>query len=361
MNKTTIKHREISAALKNAIVSGRHRAGDRLPSEEALCRRWQVSRPTVRRALRDLLQSGLVDIRAGSGCYVSAGLRVTRPVIALLADGLGKTEILDPICAEISRAAHDAGCTVLNTPLTVAGADGDLAKTLVARNVSGVIFAPLEHGADRERRNRDLLDAFRRAGAAVVLADRDTAEFPARSDCDVVALDNFHAGYLLGRHLTVSGARRVVFVAKPNYPSSTDLRLAGLQNGLLRHGGRKPEFKVGDPRDVAFVKSLRAARQGFDAVVCSNDLTAAQFLQAATNSGWRVPEDFLLAGFDDVSYASLLSTPLTTIRQPCADIGSVCVRTLLERLRHPQLPPRTILLTGELVVRASTTRVVLRV
>ncbi|MDR1146526.1 MAG: substrate-binding domain-containing protein, partial [Verrucomicrobiales bacterium] len=202
----------------------------------------------------------------------------------------------------------------------------------------------------------ELTAAWREAGLAVVLVDRDATEFPSRSGFDVVALDNFHAGYLLGCHLADRGAQRVTFTAKPEYPPSTDLRLAGARAGLLGRGGKKLKFKVGDPRDPAFTVSVCGARAGCDAVICSNDLTAAQFLQAVTNSGRRVPQDFLLAGFDDVSYAALLSTPLTTIRQPCAAIGSACIQTLLERRQRPDTPPRTILLTGELIIRASTTR-----
>ena len=56
---------------------------------------------------------------------------------------------------------------------------------------------------------------------------------------------------------------------------------------------------------------------------------------------------------DDVKYASLLSVPLTTIHQPCAEIGTVAIGTMLERLRQPKLPARDILLNFRLVVRES--------
>jgi DNA-binding LacI/PurR family transcriptional regulator len=60
-----------------------------------------------------------------------------------------------------------------------------------------------------------------------------------------------------------------------------------------------------------------------------------------------------MAGIDDVKYASLLSVPLTTIHQPCADMGAVAISTMLERLRTPSLPPRDVLLNFQLVVRES--------
>ena len=54
-----------------------------------------------------------------------------------------------------------------------------------------------------------------------------------------------------------------------------------------------------------------------------------------------------------MKYASLVSVPLTTIHQPCSDIGAVAVSTMLERLRQPTLPARDILLNFHLVIRDS--------
>ena len=67
----------------------------------------------------------------------------------------------------------------------------------------------------------------------------------------------------------------------------------------------------------------------------------------------RIPEDVRLVGIDDVSYASLLPVPLTTVRQPTRDIGEAALRTILDRIRMPHLPPRQVLLDGGLVIRRS--------
>jgi DNA-binding LacI/PurR family transcriptional regulator len=61
-----------------------------------------------------------------------------------------------------------------------------------------------------------------------------------------------------------------------------------------------------------------------------------------------------MGGFDDVKYASLLSVPLTTIHQPCAEMGAAAVRVMVERLQNPVLPARDILLNFTLVVRGSS-------
>ena len=61
-----------------------------------------------------------------------------------------------------------------------------------------------------------------------------------------------------------------------------------------------------------------------------------------------------MTGIDDVKYGSLLSVPLTTIHQPCAEMGAAAISTMLERVRNPTLPARDILLNFRLVVRESS-------
>jgi DNA-binding LacI/PurR family transcriptional regulator len=67
-----------------------------------------------------------------------------------------------------------------------------------------------------------------------------------------------------------------------------------------------------------------------------------------------VPAEVKVAGFDDVRYASLLSPPLTTMRQPCTALGAAAIETMLGRLRQPHMPARRVLLRANLIVRKST-------
>jgi DNA-binding LacI/PurR family transcriptional regulator len=110
---------------------------------------------------------------------------------------------------------------------------------------------------------------------------------------------------------------------------------------------------MGDPEDGQFVRRMLDEKQP-DAVICANDATAAALIRQLGAMKVRVPGDLKVAGIDDVGYASLLSPSLTTIRQPCSEIAEVALNTMKTRLQHPNLPPRTITLRGELVVREST-------
>ena len=90
-----------------------------------------------------------------------------------------------------------------------------------------------------------------------------------------------------------------------------------------------------------------------DAILCTNDQTAAKLMQTLSSMGVRLPHDVRVVGFDDVKYATLLSVPLTTIHQPCRAIGHAAVHAMQERIQHPDRTPQQILLPFTLVVRDS--------
>lgn len=56
--------------LRQDIMSGRIKPGDRLPPHEQLCRRWSVSRVTVREALHKLEALGFVEMHQGRGTFI---------------------------------------------------------------------------------------------------------------------------------------------------------------------------------------------------------------------------------------------------------------------------------------------------
>ena len=75
--------RKVRDELADRIAAGRLRPGARLPSERELCDSHGVSRVTVRRALAELVEEGLVEAVAGSGWFVSSG-PVSEPPNALM-------------------------------------------------------------------------------------------------------------------------------------------------------------------------------------------------------------------------------------------------------------------------------------
>jgi LacI family transcriptional regulator len=197
-----------------------------------------------------------------------------------------------------------------------------------------------------------ITERLKKAGIPVVLLDRDIGVFPNRSEFDIVGVDNVAGGYLLADHLIKLGVRRMVYVKRPLTAPTVDSRIIGAQKAMHDNNLQTPQPFVysGDPGDVKFVKSF-AQNQKIDAILCTNDHLAAELLQTLTRIGVRVPNDLRLVGFDNVRFASLLSTPLTTIEQPIRDIAITAFSALRERMTNSTLPPRSLILAPRLVVR----------
>ncbi len=70
----TLLHRQLYVLLKEQIETGRYHSGDRLPTQDELCRQFSISRITVRRALGDLQDEGLIRNEQGVGAFVTAGI-----------------------------------------------------------------------------------------------------------------------------------------------------------------------------------------------------------------------------------------------------------------------------------------------
>ena len=87
-----------------------------------------------------------------------------------------------------------------------------------------------------------------------------------------------------------------------------------------------------------------------EAIVAANDRTAGHLMHGLIRLGYRVPEDVRIVGIDDVEYANFLPVPLTTVQQPCRQIG---VAAMLERVTNPDMPVRDILLDCRLIIRDS--------
>jgi DNA-binding LacI/PurR family transcriptional regulator len=156
------------------------------------------------------------------------------------------------------------------------------------------------------------------------------------------------------QHLIQRGCRRVVFACRPGAAPTVDARMSGYREALWL-AGLKPEepLKVEMDRDrtAALKRFLRSGSP--DGIVCANDFTAATLMHDLLKLGVRIPDEVKMVGINDVKYASFLPVPLTTLRQPCQQLGAAAMAIMLDRLRQPDAPARDVLLDCELVVRQS--------
>jgi LacI family repressor for deo operon, udp, cdd, tsx, nupC, and nupG len=89
------------------------------------------------------------------------------------------------------------------------------------------------------------------------------------------------------------------------------------------------------------------------AVFAASDTLALGAMAGIRDRGLKIPDDFSLAGFDDVEVSAYCNPPLTTVRVPAYEIGQMAMKILLQMIEDPSLPLRQYCLDTSLVVRSS--------
>ncbi|MDF7799480.1 GntR family transcriptional regulator [Pontiellaceae bacterium B1224] len=346
---------EITVLIRNQT----YKVGELLPTENELCQTYEASRPTIAKALGLLAKEKMIRRRAGFGTQVLAPGK-SALTIGLLIPRLHETEIFEPICAGITENANEAGMRMIRpADLSLESKPKALAESLadqfISAKVNGVFFTPIEYVSAQQDFNLNIIKRLRGQGIEVVLLDRDVYPWPRQTPYDLVGIDNIEAGYTMSGHLIGNGCRNIAFVAAPNPAMTVQLRRIGAHEALVHNGRMARElldisFSTKHPEKTA----REILKQNVDGVICANDATAAPLLRAMLDLGADIPRALQVCGFDDVKYASLLSVPLTSYKQPCKDIGKAAARVMLNRIKFPDSPALRITLKGQLIIRSSS-------
>ncbi len=266
--------------------------------------------------------------------------------------GLIVPDISNPFFPAIARGIEDvasrAGLAVL-----LCNTYEDLAKessylTLLSkRMVDGLIFATV--GANTEH-----LRMLRRQRVPVVLI----ARAPVDVEIDAVLVDNRRGAREATEHLLRLGHRRIAFIGGPATVSSATERLAGYRDAMDAAGVRVDSALVIDggfraDGGAAAVAGLLRREISFTAILAGNDLMAIGAMEELRRHGRRLPEDVAVVGFDDITFASLVEPPLTTVAQPKYRMGCLAMERLLELIGGGGHRPRRLVLEPQLVIRRS--------
>jgi LacI family transcriptional regulator len=171
-------------------------------------------------------------------------------------------------------------------------------------------------------------------------------------------LDERKAAAEMIAHAVSLGHRRIAHITGPMAHSGRAWRLAGYRDGLRRAGIDYDETLVVDG-GFSFESGIAGAQQLLDlklppsAIFAANDDSACGVMHEAFERGLSIPQDLSVFGFDDTPTSRQVWPSLTTVRQPCRDMGRIAAEQLIASIRDPsagQLVP----VPYELQIRQST-------
>jgi LacI family xylobiose transport system transcriptional regulator len=197
-----------------------------------------------------------------------------------------------------------------------------------------------------------------RAGAIPLVA-LDPSDQPMRGVPSVVAT-NWSGGIDAARHLLDLGHRRIAVITGPTERLAAKARLEGVRTALEAAGQaldarllrRGLSFSVEDGLNHG--RELLRLADRPTAIVCGNDLQAFGVYEAARHLGLRIPDELSVVGFDDIAYARWCGPPLTTVRQPFAEMGAKATSLVLALAAGQPHPHTRAEVETTLIVRDST-------
>ena len=344
---STLKHREIARALRQEIKTGLWQAGERLPGEQDLARRFEVSYMTMRQAVTNLVQESVLVRVRGKGTFVVSQSRGNDPArsgqpVALLipADLQRMDPYYFPEVLEGFQQAIDAA----------------------GRRLALYSFAAVEHTGVLEpgsavacllieRSSLSVVERLRDSGYRVLAINRYTG----RRSIPCVRMDDARGVEQAVSHLVSLGHERIGFVAGPRNNIDAADRLRGFRTGVKRYGLRfVPESGDGftEASGYAAAREMLSAPNRPTALLCASDLSAIGAIKAARDFGLSVPRGVSVAGFGDFSVADYVSPSLTTIKQTRRALGRVAAESVI--LLADGEETSGVVLEAELIVREST-------
>ena len=155
-----------------------------------------------------------------------------------------------------------------------------------------------------------------------------------------VGIDNFSASYDMMRYLLGLGHKRIAFAgAMSMQVGRVEKRLNGYLSALKEYAlPLRSEYILEFPptldNGLLAMRSFLSLPQPPTAVFFASDMLAIGALTACREAGVNVPEHVSIAGFDDISFAVHAHPPLTTVRVPAQEIGTIAGHCMIDLLRH---------------------------
>jgi LacI family transcriptional regulator len=270
--------------------------------------------------------------------------------------GVAVSDILNPFFAtlikSISKEVRKIGYTIL---LCDSDENTDFEKEsiehLLDSRVEGLIIAPVGI-------HSDYFQEIKSAMTPTIIVDRIFEN----SIFDTVCVDNYKGSCLATEHLIKEGHRRIAFIQGLLGTVPNEQRLKGYADTLMKYQiPLSPKYIVGDDFRILNgyiqTKTLLKYKKPPTAIFAAGDLIALGCIQAINEDNLTIPHDISLISFDDPEYFAYLSPPMTAIRQPVREMGTIAVKLLFDRIKNRTSEKKQIQLNPELIIRNSVKRI----
>lgn len=351
------KYARLAELLRNLIEENTGTVFQ-LPTEASLCKKYGVSRQTVRKALSVLESEHLIEKRQGSGSFTT-GLsgRVERDTVAVIA--CSDSEYIYPeLLAVLHNVLQQQGfsCKIYVTDNQLSK-EREILEHLLAHPVRGILSEGCKTAFPTP--NDDLYRRLLKEGSCILFFH---GNYPNLPDFPFIKDDNFEGAYYLGKYLVSLGHKKMAAILKADDTQGPE-RCCGFLSALRDEDIPFPEENIcyfdsarlsalQKKQDTGFLSAFIGKQLGgATAVLCYNDEIAYWLIKEAAYKNLRVPEDISVVCFDNSYLSELSSVQITSLSHKKQELATTAADMLLKLMKGSPVSPRK--LPWHLVLRQS--------
>lgn len=339
------KYSLIMDYVKNEILDGILKVGDKVDSESQLMKRFNVSRSTVREALMRLGQEGYIQTEQGKGSFVKTietdgkKQKSGRDTIIIIVSYLNN-QTVPAIIQKVEQKASDKGYNVLlYCTYNKIFKEKEILQRLMQENIAGVIAEPSKSAFPFI--NEDLYEAIKQRGIPVMFFHGYHHE----EKDEYVVVDDLDAGYKAARYLIEAGHVKIAGIFKVD-DIQEQKRYQGMMKALYESNIEIDENQIiwmSTEDEKTILKDSSLMRGYFKriltctAVICYNDFIAFRIADYLEEIGKQIPADISVISFDNTLFGDSYRVPITSLDHPKGKLGEVIAEKFFEKLEHPEI------------------------
>lgn len=316
------KSKQFYEFLRNSILSGEYKVGDKFPSIRDLSKKYEISRPTVNSVISNLVNEGFLIVDQGRGTFVARTddhkkSNANNLIGFLMIDYTSGSEIENEILGHMGDLFQKKGYYIV--PVNVKNDISrfySLLSMMADLDVCGLVIAPPSNEAYDINVIRNLV-----GNIPMVCINRDLPG----CNRDLVQMDFYHCGKLATEHLLKQGRKRIL--VQNLFGSTLDKMLFDGCVSACEEAGVNPEDVIIENEQWDSPEIIK----NVDGLITGDNEIYRNF-SVIRDAGMSVPDDIGIVGINDSNYSRLCSPKLTAIRNSGDLIAKECCDFLIERM-----------------------------
>ena len=149
---------------------------------------------------------------------------------------------------------------------------------------------------------------------------------------DTVCFDSYRGGYMMAKHFEERGYKKFGYISGPTRRADALFRKNGFLNHVHESNGLELVWSYeGDFSTNAGISAFAEFKKtGLKdiAVFGGNDYSCFGFMKAALESDYKIPDDFIIGGYDNLSFCENFTPELTSVVTDFHELGKKAIRTI---------------------------------